>query len=217
MDATGWFTRISVTELMDTVRNSRFALIALGMAVSFTFFAMTSVRMRAGIPPRTAMAKSLLDVATGAAILVVLALTLTPTGQYQAREVRLLPLTDLRSTAATHGALDALAQAGGNAALFIPLGVTFPVRWPRLDRWAALLSVAAAFSAGIEIVQVIMGAGHTTSMDDVISNTVGAALGYMALLIVRRTRRSRLRVAVTESLPGDGLRSAPVAPTGGHP
>jgi glycopeptide antibiotics resistance protein len=55
--------------------------------------------------------------------------------------------------------------------------------------WPTLL-VAAAFSVLIETTQAILPE-HTTDVDDVILNTTGAALGYLAFWVIAWTTRPR--------------------------
>ena len=62
-----------------------------------------------------------------------------------------------------------------NVILFAPLGVVLYLR-----RWAAARSVLTALllSAGIEIAQRAIP-GRTTSLDDVVFNTLGAGVGWL--------------------------------------
>ena len=62
-----------------------------------------------------------------------------------------------------------------NLILFAPLGgVLFLRRWPVLQTVLAALLL----SAGIELAQRVIP-GRTTSLDDVISNTLGGAAGWL--------------------------------------
>ena len=175
-----------MSELAQTVRESRVALIVLAGLCAGEFCGLLLLRVRGGEAPRSALARTLVDVAAGASIVGVVLVTFAPTGQYQAREVHLLPISDLYSTATTRGVTDALAQAGGNIALFVPLGILVPLRWRRLDSWGNAVAAAAIFSTTIEIVQFVLGSGHTTSVDDVVMNTFGGVLGLFLLRSIRR-------------------------------
>jgi glycopeptide antibiotics resistance protein len=79
----------------------------------------------------------------------------------------------------------AIAQMLSNLVLFAPLGVFAPLRWHRLDGFVPVLAGAAAFSAVVEIAQFILGGGRQTSVTDVIMNTAGALIGYIALRLAR--------------------------------
>ncbi len=91
-------------------------------------------------------------------------------------------------------------QLLGNIALFAPLGFLLPFALRSLRRaWPTLL-VAAGLSMLIETTQAILP-GHSTDVDDVILNTAGAALGYLAFSIVTWTGRQG-RAPERTSLPG---------------
>ncbi len=63
----------------------------------------------------------------------------------------------------------------GNLLLFVPLGVFVSLLWRRA-RWYRTVLTGAVVSCLIETAQLFVG--RSTSIDDVILNTVGAALGY---------------------------------------
>jgi hypothetical protein len=180
-----------LSELAQTISKSWIALAALAGLCACAFGVLLRLRLRAGAEARSAAVESLVDVAAGASIAFVLVLTFAPTGQYQARQVHLLPISDLFQTAASRGVLDALAQSGGNVALFVPVGLLVPLRWPRLDHWRNAVAAAALFSAAIEVVQFVAGSGHTTSADDVMMNTLGGVVGLALSRAVRRTLHRR--------------------------
>jgi glycopeptide antibiotics resistance protein len=77
-------------------------------------------------------------------------------------------------------------QLLGNIALFIPLGFLLPCALRSFRRaWPTLL-VAAGLSVLIETTQAPLP-GHSTDVDDVILNTIGAAAGYLAFLMIVST------------------------------
>ena len=85
-------------------------------------------------------------------------------------------------------------QLLGNIALFAPLGFLLPVALKRFRRaWPTLL-VAAGLSVLIETTQALLP-GHSTDVDDVILNTTGAALGYLAFATIDGVRRRTLAPA----------------------
>lgn len=78
----------------------------------------------------------------------------------------------------------------GNIAAFVPLGVMLPLVFR--TRWSAALVLIGAFglSAAIELGQLAVSfwlgfAYRSTDVDDVILNVLGAALGYVAFLVLR--------------------------------
>lgn len=80
-----------------------------------------------------------------------------------------------------------LFQTGMNAVMFLPPGILLPLLWPRYRRFSRLAAAGALTSAMIELLQLFCF--RATDVDDLIMNTLGAALGY---LLVRRwvTRQS---------------------------
>jgi glycopeptide antibiotics resistance protein len=97
-------------------------------------------------------------------------------------DVTLVPFRTIRSQLA-FGLRDSEArQLLGNVALFVPFGFLLPAAVRACRRPGALLVAAAAFSVLIETLQAILP-GHTTDVDDVILNTAGAALGFLAFSV----------------------------------
>jgi glycopeptide antibiotics resistance protein len=105
--------------------------------------------------------------------------------------LHILPLGTIRSQLA-FGLLHSEArQLIGNVVLFVPLGLLLPAAVRTCRRLWVTLVVAAGLSVLIEIVQALLPS-HTTDVDDVILNTVGAALGFLAFsvgawMVKRRT------------------------------
>ena len=100
-------------------------------------------------------------VALVATILVIAALTLSP--RSGSSDVELHPLRDFNTTDAVE-----------NLLLFLPFGATLSLR-----RWPLLRATAAgiAFSASVELAQLVIP-GRTTSVDDLVFNTLGTGLGW---------------------------------------
>jgi len=127
------------------------------------------VRVRApieGASPRSATVVLL------AAIALILLLTLWP--HDSPNQLRLRPLGDLT-----------LVGVVGNLLLFLPFGMAL-----YLQRWklAAAVAVAFASSISIELTQLAVH-GRTTSTDDVLFNTLGAAAGWVTVANTKRHRR----------------------------
>ncbi len=126
-------------------------------------------------PPRS-------NLALVASLAIIVIATLTPTRGHN--EIHLSPLQDVFD--AIHP-LSPLGLAGlvGNVLLFAPLGWALRLREVELPRAAF---VGIAISATIEVAQLIVP-GRTTSVDDVLLNTLGTVLGY--LIAERWISRSR--------------------------
>ena len=68
-----------------------------------------------------------------------------------------------------------------NIALFIPFGLFLP-----LKKWWRILLAALCFSAAIEAAQYVFALG-LCELDDVISNTLGAMIGYWIWIGLKRS------------------------------
>jgi len=80
-----------------------------------------------------------------------------------------------------------------NVFLFMPLGFLLPLIWPKMNKlWCVLLS-GLSFSLLIEISQI--WSHRATDVDDLIMNTTGAVLGFLAYrLFVKITKREHKRL-----------------------
>jgi hypothetical protein len=74
---------------------------------------------------------------------------------------------------------EAAIAIGGNLALLAPLGILLPVVFKRLRGLIRLTLLVALISLGIETVQGSLISGRTFDVDDIILNTIGAALAYL--------------------------------------
>jgi glycopeptide antibiotics resistance protein len=88
-------------------------------------------------------------------------------------------------------ALATLAGAAANVALFLPLGFLLPLLAPWFDRWWRSVGAGFALSAAIEWSQVAFPGVRRPDVNDVLMNTVGAALGFLAYRLLARARRGR--------------------------
>jgi|GEM_PF-1953295 len=76
-----------------------------------------------------------------------------------------------------------------NVAFFVPLGVLLPAALPRL-RGPLVVLAGFAFSGCIELVQLALPS-RVSTWSDVVANTLGALLGWLAWTAVRCIRRGR--------------------------
>ncbi|MFE0776103.1 VanZ family protein, partial [Streptomyces sp. NPDC058861] len=65
----------------------------------------------------------------------------------------------------------------GNALLLVPFGAAAAFVWPDRRRVLKTALTAAALSLTVEVAQYALSLGRVTSVDDVLLNTAGAALG----------------------------------------
>lgn len=86
--------------------------------------------------------------------------------------------------------LHMLGEQVGNVLLFLPFGAMLPLLRPRLDRLWRVMALGAVTSLGIELVQVAMPDIHRADVNDVLLNTLGAGLGWLALRARERHARS---------------------------
>jgi glycopeptide antibiotics resistance protein len=145
--------------------------------------------------PRRALLDTLLVLAAAG----ILAVTIPPTGANNHTFVHPIPFQEIVPAIRGSTPEFTLAAVIGNLFLFVPLGVLLPIRFPRLDRLSRTAGVCAAISASIELLQLPIG-HHSTSTDDVILNTAGGILGFVAMRARRavlRGRGSRKRAGTT--------------------
>lgn len=107
----------------------------------------------------------------------------------------LIPLIDI-----VNGPMGYVKNTVLNIVMFVPFGFFLPVIWER--RYSSLRKVfwtGLGVSAGIEVLQIFTH--RLTDVDDLVTNTVGAVLGYyLAKLYVNRRQKKDLegRKAVSE-------------------
>jgi glycopeptide antibiotics resistance protein len=147
-------------------------------------------------PPRLALAAAWLY----AAVLAVV--TLAPIrwrpelARYPGnRRPQLVPVWNLVGNL-RHGdrVLATLAGAAGNVALFLPLGFLLPLLVPRMDRLWRTTATGFVTSAAIELSQVAFPGVRRADVNDVLANTLGAALGFLAWRLASRVAPSRALV-----------------------
>lgn len=92
----------------------------------------------------------------------------------------------------------AVVEAVANVALFVPFGVLVGVLLRR-PWWAVALG--AATSTGIELAQLLLLPSRVPTVQDVVMNTLGTAVGVAALLGARRMVQKRAGRALPEEDP----------------
>ena len=76
--------------------------------------------------------------------------------------------------------LTTLAGAAGNVALFLPFGFLLPLLATRMDRWWRTVGAGFVVSASIEATQLGFPGLRRPDVNDMLMNTLGAALGFAA-------------------------------------
>jgi glycopeptide antibiotics resistance protein len=113
------------------------------------------------------------NTALAASLAFILVVTLTPT--HEQHQVHLRPLQDVLAVFEPTLNLQRLFGVIGNVVLFAPLGAVLRARGLALGQAAAR---GLALSFAIELTQLAIP-GRTTSVDDMLLNTLGVALGYL--------------------------------------
>ena len=76
-----------------------------------------------------------------------------------------------------------------NVVLFVPLGFFIPLVWKQMGKLSNSLLAGAAFSILIELSQLLSYRG--TDIDDLITNTLGAVIGYIMYKLWARLSKSK--------------------------
>ncbi|MFC8492802.1 VanZ family protein [Streptomyces sp. NPDC057235] len=95
----------------------------------------------------------------------------------------------------------------GNVLLLVPFGAAAAFVWPDRRRVLKTALTAAALSLTVEVAQYALSLGRVTSVDDVLLNTAGAALGAFLVRRWTRTRRTRRLTPPAPSASGAGGRA----------
>ena len=78
----------------------------------------------------------------------------------------------------------------GNIAMFIPVGIVWPVCFKKLDKFWNTALACICFSLLIELSQLLCDGRHT-DIDDLILNSAGALTGASVVFIIRKIRNRR--------------------------
>lgn len=87
---------------------------------------------------------------------------------------------------------EALLNLIGNTAMFLPLGIVWPLTFKKLDSHTKVIAAGAGFSLLIELLQLPFY-DRVSDIDDLILNTLGFLLGYGVYLLGKQLRRLYLR------------------------
>ena len=75
-------------------------------------------------------------------------------------------------------------QIVGNFIMLLPLGIYIPLMYKKISGFIYVTFLCMLVSAGIEIMQLVTNF-RVTDIDDVILNTLGAAVGYIIYTIIK--------------------------------
>lgn len=111
--------------------------------------------------------------------------------EFQNAHNNIVPLSSLASAIATGNYPSVISQSIGNLLMLAPLGLYGPLLWPRMRSWKVAVVLGMATSLAVELLQLGISTylGYTykiADVDDVILNTVGVALGYLAFRVAAR-------------------------------
>lgn len=111
-------------------------------------------------------------------------------GCFPTPKLELVPFADIAAVWRDTGTpgLGAFVNIGGNFILLLPLGFLLPLFWLYFAKAKRTILFAFGLSLSIELIQLV--AGGVTSVDDLMLNTAGAALGFaLAKLLLRACPR----------------------------
>jgi glycopeptide antibiotics resistance protein len=125
---------------------------------------------------RTTGSRLPLGIALSCSLAAILALTLVPTSG--ANDRQLVPLVHIIDGLRPPTETDVVLNVVGNALMFLTLGAGLCLLGLRVR---TTILIAFSLSAIVEITQLLVP-GRTTSVDDLLLNTLGALLGHALLL-----------------------------------
>jgi glycopeptide antibiotics resistance protein len=108
------------------------------------------------------------------------------------RDWQLIPFRTIRSMLAFGLGNSEFRQLAGNVALFAPLGAALPLAVPRCRNPILTIAAGALLSFAIEFAQAFLPA-HGPDVDDVLLNSLGAGVGYVAYALVALTLSASIR------------------------
>lgn len=123
-------------------------------------------------------------------------LTMTGIGRLKAFSPRivLIPFRDMIS-----GPVDTIL----NVILFLPLGFFLPLLYKKYDRVSKAALTGFLLSLSVELIQMFGRGG--TDINDLITNTVGAGLGYLIFKLLAKRTGIRLREKFWANQVNDGV------------
>jgi glycopeptide antibiotics resistance protein len=168
-----------------------YGLVLAPSSLGIRLLAAVASEVLAGVILTRSCSRSLYSLAVLSSTLLPLPTGLSPSPPDWPRLLRaVVPLRDLAEILSSPSLEPAILwrNVGGNVLLFVPLGFLLPALRP--VNWPRLLLVGLFASVSIEGAQlpldVLVGANHVVSSDDVLLNVIGASIGCASFLAVRR-------------------------------
>ena len=106
---------------------------------------------------------------------------------YEAPKINLVPFAHMFDFIHTSSAV---INVGGNVLMFVPTGIIVPILFKKLDSFPKTVLAGFLLSLAIELSQLLTPA-RVTDVDDLIMNTLGAAIGYGIYALARHVIRAR--------------------------
>ncbi|GEO78803.1 hypothetical protein FD29_GL002019 [Companilactobacillus mindensis DSM 14500] len=107
-------------------------------------------------------------------------------------QINLVPLIETYKLTKGQSLVDFFYNLYGNIVWFVPMGVFIPALTKRHLGFLRVVLIGALISISIETLQFILNTG-VTDIDDVIFNTLGAAVGYL-LFFVGKWIKTRIKI-----------------------
>lgn len=83
-----------------------------------------------------------------------------------------------------------LTNVIGNIAMFIPVGIVWPVCFKKLDSIKKTVLAGGGYALFIELTQLLCPERHT-DIDDLILNTIGVLIGACIVFAIRKNRKEK--------------------------
>ena len=87
-----------------------------------------------------------------------------------------------------------VVNLAGNVLAFVPFGALLPMLHRRWRSFLKMVILTLCFSLVIELIQLMCKVG-SFDVDDLLLNTIGGALGYLAFVVLYSIRRKRYEKA----------------------
>lgn len=83
---------------------------------------------------------------------------------------------------------DALLNLIGNTAMFIPMGIVYPLVYKKLDTHKKIILAGIGYSLCIELLQLPFY-DRVSDIDDLLLNSLGFILGYLLYLLITKRKK----------------------------
>ena len=97
-------------------------------------------------------------------------------------QINIIPLVETFKLSKGQSLVDFFYNLYGNIVWFVPMGVFIPALTRKHLGFIRVVLIGALISTSIETLQFVLNTG-VTDIDDVIFNTLGAAVGYLLYFV----------------------------------